>query len=571
MKQYTACVMLSLCSGTILHGAEFTTFPDITTTDSDQKIRGQSTMLSPSAEDKRAAEVLWDQAYLYKRCRGDQGDKTKVLKTWQWILEQNPQVLRMKKDKITVFIEGRSGNDCCYELTNASPLGFIICSALNQLPSSSEWQVFTKIVRLADNDDRIRSIGLGIQHNSVAIVQEMLAAKTDLTSAPQIMPLLVERCVSLHAAYSHEQDYEYLPYRLPLLKIISLLLRDRADLTKVLQSDDVLHHCNNEICIGCQLIVHNINQRKLQQSCGTKTDVMITQSGDGEKERDKKIIHQSEQDGRDPKLFWEHVNKYHEYRGNKSFLELVGIRYDRTKKKSDIETTLDTLYSLLEKNPRIFSSRSSNDELHKHYNVKSCSPLMMAALMTLGRSAHSPERTFLTNITPLAPHDQRIEVINLGIKRLSFPLVKTMVCSNMDVKHTPEMMSAIMDRCEGLSKSYNHQHDLLRAEYCLFGITSLLLEAGANLTGITQRLKRPHLKDDACFNCQFIVDSMNSQPCATIPPLPSAPPSSLYPHLNPASSSSFSQLSSLSSSSSTSVSSSSLSSCITPGSEHDSA
>jgi hypothetical protein len=525
MKQYALFAMLSLYSGCIMYGADIPGYPGIVTKDSDRKIQNSS------EKDKLAAKIFWDNVYVYSRfCNQTGPDRERVITTLKWVLETNPAVLLMKKDRLE-FNQYHAEYDgyVVKTLSNVFPLDIIARLAVGRDFSDPEWPFFKDIARQdTNNSNRLPALGCGIDYHSTAIVKEMLTVGTDITQAPQIIQRLVNCCRSQNLSKS----YTSLTKKCRFLEITSLLLSASVDLSTMPHELENHAHVKDESCLICPLIMHSVNQKKLQHSGTTHPQERMMPSSETEKECDQKKDHND----LNIKLFWDYVNTYH----------VQANKYSPNKKA--IETTLNTLYSFLKSNPYIFSSCSTDSTLHKRYGVQSCSPLTLAALMAVGRSRQDAERIFFNNIAPLAPYNnQQIEALLIGIQRLSFPLVLQMIRAGTNVTHAPQVMSALITRCEALSKSIDDLHknlyEILKAQHDVLGITNILLGAHADLSGLTEHMKRPHVKDGKCFSCNLIKERALSLP------LPSAPSVSLYPELRSSASSSSSSLSSSSSSS----------------------
>jgi hypothetical protein len=511
-NKHTACVIVALCFGTVLHGGEIQ--------EQDQKIISQATILSSSERVKRAANIFWKNAHHHTY--ENLNCSTLACETMQWILEDFPEVRCMQSNTDYQFTKSK------IPLPSPFPLDFITIRALNRPTSSPECELLKKIARIdTHNPHRISALRWGIQFYSVDTVKELLDVRTDITGAQHIMQQVVQQCTS--------QEQTSLSHRTRLLKIASLLLRAGANLTQA--AEEIIknqEHIKNESCITCPLIMHHITKQKL-----------IRQTSNVQKEHDQKKLHQTNQDVQGIEWFWKQIDAYHQScDNNKSFLERLSFKNDQTNKKDSRQQYLDSSRKLLIENPRIFSSRSSSSALYKrykiecdHYKINSFSPLMIAALMSVDQPPTAPERPFFKAIVPFAPHNQRIEALIFGIKHASFPLVRDVLSCETDVTHAPEVMRTLVDQCRSVRERYQYEDDCCLERYRLLGITSLLLGERAALTGMPDLAERMHVKL-GCFNCNLILDSINSE------------------RLNSDSSSSSSQLNSSSSSSSSSTSSS---------------
>jgi len=552
MKQYMLFFITSLHISTTLHSA--------------------STMLGE--RDKKydhATTVFWENINLYNtdarfdRMRDYYQHKRTVLNTIDLVLTQNPHVLQTKHPCISTKHPCISTKHPCISTEKpCTPLYYLAClaSKTHYDRGSHEWQTFANIARLdTDNDRRLSVIELGIDRTAVSIVQEMLAVGTNVSNAQGLLPRIVNRC---HTRIGKPTE---------LLQMTSLLLRSGVSFAQLKTMTNYNAHFQSDAyCVSCPLIAHHIRQQELLPM-------------DLHPECDRKLQNQFEQGTLNSKPFWANTKIYS----------------DQATYNNPTETVLETLLFMLKSDPRILATRSLFQtyirtgffEWHPS-KIPSCSPLLMAAVIALNQLEKSPEYNFFQTVALLdTDNDRRLEVIDLGIEHTSFPLVQQILTVGTDVTQSPKPMAALMESCATFRGRYTkkyYDHNLVekilgvQSNYLidgiafgqnrLLGITHLLLDARANLTGVAKLIEQSHVTDGTCFGCNLVKESVdNPSKSITQLPKPSAP--SLYPSLGTeSSSSSISQSSSSSSScssSSSSISASSLSSTITPGEESSSA
>jgi hypothetical protein len=230
---------------------------------------------------------------------------------------------------------------------------------------------------------------------------------------------------------------------------------------------------------------------------------------------------------------------------SKIFWDTVSMYGDKGIKREKQISIVHTLRFMLEKNSDILSSTRTQfivrTKKHK-YKFSICYPLSVAAYLADDSDEGDPERKFFEEVVYLdTDNERRLHLLTVGIKDYSTYVVQQLLCAKTDVTRSPKIMQRIVDTCQPLSSEYLKKcedynaivnkmkgkkqtvvgewidlhtklEDLFSLKgkrYSLLGITHLLLEARADLTGVV--IEKSHFKDKTCLGCQSIVNRMRAQ------------------------------------------------------------